>query len=72
MNVKYILEHSSWVKRTWNLRSDFHQERKRRMETYFIISDALTLFSHEVIFPVDNNIKTFGNICSKIIIYSGV
>ena len=27
------------------------------METYFIISDALTLFSHKVIFPVDNNNK---------------
>ena len=26
--VKYILEHSSWVKRTWNMYSDFHQEKK--------------------------------------------
>ena len=35
------------------------------METFFVISDASTLFSHNVIFPVDNNIKKFGNICSK-------
>ena len=34
------------------------------MKTYFIISDALT-FSHKVIFPVDNHIKKFGNIGSK-------
>ena len=32
------------------------------METFFVISDALTFFSHKVIFPVDNNIKKFGNI----------
>ena len=37
----------------------------RRIETFFVTSDASTLFSHKVIFPVDNNIKKFGNICSK-------
>ena len=35
------------------------------METFFIHSDALTLISHKVIFPVDNNIKKFGNIRGK-------
>ena len=35
------------------------------MDTFFIHSDALSLFSHKVIFPVDNNIKKFGNIHSK-------
>ena len=28
INVKYILEQLSWVKRTSNIDSDFHQERK--------------------------------------------
>ena len=70
INVKYILEHSSWMKRTWNLRSDFHQERKQAKETFLVISDALTLFSHKVIFPIDNSIKKFGNIRSKIKIWA--
>ena len=35
------------------------------METFFVISDASTLFSRKVIFPADNNIKKFGNIYSK-------
>ena len=36
------------------------------METISVISDALTLFSHNVIFPVDNHIKKKnGNIGSK-------
>ena len=35
------------------------------METFSVISDASDMFSHKVIFPVDNNIKTFRNICSK-------
>ena len=35
------------------------------METFFVISDASTMFSHEVIFLEDNNIKKFRNICSK-------
>ena len=43
----------------------FIKNENRSMETFFVISDALTLFSHKVIFPVDNNIKKFGNICGK-------
>ena len=35
------------------------------METFFVISDASIMFSHKVIFPVDNNIKKFRNICNK-------
>ena len=35
------------------------------METISVISDALTLFSHKVIFPVVNHIKKIGNIRSK-------
>ena len=35
------------------------------MDTFFVISDVSTLFSHKVIFPVDNNMKKFRNICSK-------
>ena len=35
------------------------------METFFVLSDASTMFSHKVILPVDNNIKKFRNICSK-------
>ena len=35
------------------------------MEKFFIHSDALTLFSHKVKLPVDNNIKKFGNIHIK-------
>ena len=35
------------------------------METFSVIPDASTMFSHKVIFPVDNNIKKFRNICSK-------
>ena len=35
------------------------------METFSVISDASIMFSHKVIFPVDNNIKKFRNICSK-------
>ena len=44
---------------------NFIKNENRLMETYFIISDALTLFSHKVIFPVDNNIKKFGKFRSK-------
>ena len=43
----------------------FIKNENRRMQTFFGISDALTLFSHKAIFPVDDNIKKFGNICSK-------
>ena len=35
------------------------------METFPVISDAFVMFAHKVIFPVDNNIKKFRNICSK-------
>ena len=35
------------------------------METFFVISDTSTLFSDKVTFPVDNNIKNFWNVCSK-------
>ena len=35
------------------------------METFSVISDASIMFSHKVIFPVDNNIKKFRNICNK-------
>ena len=35
------------------------------METFSVISDASAMFSHKVIFPADNNIKKFRNICSK-------
>ena len=36
------------------------------METFSVISDASIMFSHKVIFPVDNNnIKKFRNIRSK-------
>ena len=38
------------------------------METFSDISDASIMFSHKVLFPVDNNIKKFRNICSKMII----
>ena len=43
----------------------FIKKENRRMETFFVFSDASTLFSHKVIFPVDNNMKKFRNICSK-------
>ena len=43
----------------------FIKNKNRRMETFFVISDASTMFSHRVIFPEDNNIKKFRNICSK-------
>ena len=43
----------------------FIKKESRRMEIFFVMSDASTLFSQNVIFPVDNNIKKFGNICSK-------
>ena len=43
----------------------FIKNKNRRLETFFVISHASTMFSHKVIFPVDNNIKKFGNICSK-------
>ena len=35
------------------------------MKTLFVISDASILYSHKVIFPVDNNSNKFGNIYSK-------
>ena len=35
------------------------------MKTFFVLSDASTMFSHKVILPVDNNIKKFRYICSK-------
>ena len=35
------------------------------METFSVISDASIMFSHKVIFPVDNKIIKFRNICSK-------
>ena len=43
-------EHGTWT-------VTFINNENRQKETYFIISDALTLFSHKVIFPVDNNNK---------------
>ena len=43
----------------------FIKNENRRMETFFGLSDALTFFSHKVIFLVDNNIKKLGNICCK-------
>ena len=44
----------------------FIKNKNRRMETFSVISDASVILSHKVIFPVDNNIKKFRNICSKI------
>ena len=43
----------------------FIKNKNTRMETFFVISDASLMFSHKVIFPVDNNIRKFRNICSK-------
>ena len=43
----------------------FIKNENRRIQTFFGISDALTLFLHKVIFPVDDNIKKSGNIFSK-------
>ena len=44
----------------------FIKNKNRRVETFSVISDASVMFSHKVVFPVDNNIKKFRNICSKI------
>ena len=37
----------------------FIKNKNRRLETFFVKSDASTMVSHKVIFPVDNNIKKF-------------
>ena len=43
----------------------FIKNKNRRLETFFVKSDASTMVSHKVILPVDNNIKKFQNSCSK-------
>ena len=43
----------------------FIKNGNMRVVTFFVISDATTLFSHKAIFPVGNNIKSLESISSK-------